>query len=1044
MSLRNLHFIFLLFKLQEQCNGIYIWRLFMKITFENFESKQNVDKTKNTYSSRENQKTDKIRGYALDISGTVMDNTAYGVQGRTTEDIMQQAEYMDVTTQRNYMTVMSNSMSSEDFAKLQEEGYHPGDITIEETVTITDHIKAELAKAGVNVVGYTDDISATAMEEIAGSQVSAQQIEAKLRQADAAVTEENIYQVEEAYKNACALEELSEGTIKYMVENGMEPTIENLYKAQFSGNADPDKQGKGYYAEGTAGYYSMKAEGYDWQQLHSQMERIIEEADLTIDKNTIEQAKWLIEKGIPLTKENLQNLNQIEGLELPMEADKLLTAITGTVGSGKAAKQTNLADTETDMEKAVRYVQMVSQISESAVDCVMAEEKELNLKNLEEAQKRIDRGEMVMADFNISARRKMEEVRLQMTVEANLKLLESGYQIDTTELEQLVEDLKIAENALNQQFFQTDNATEATIRTALYEETQNKISEIPYLPAATIGKVAFLEDFTLDLVHAQGTELKKSYEMAGESYETMMTSPRADLGDSIKKAFRNIDDILKYLDMELSEQNKRAVRILGYNNIEITAENIVSIKDADLSIKKVVDRMTPAATLELIREGVNPMEMTVSELNEYFDQKEEGTEKEAEKYSKYLYKLEQNKEITEPERDAYIGIYRFFRQMEKTDGAAIGAVVNAGGELSFKNLLTAIRSEKKTGMDITVQDDFGGLSELISGGVSITDQIARGFTGQVSSKGSQKEQQYYDKVAKQIMDSLEPEKVKEITITPDMTLEQFAACLEEANVDETLEAAYREDQLQGFRAAQNVDDETLQFLLDTGEEVTVNNLLAANDLVKNPSAIFEKLNRFSKNFDKSSKKLVESFHDEISAKEGYEEFETEMSEGLQQAIEAEDVTSLDLKEIHLLHKQLHLATANAKQEDYRIPVQIGEEVTSIHLRIVRGAEESGKVKVTMETEKYGLAEAEFKINGNTLEGFIAVNKEGVTEQLQEIENGMKEALQDSDLEISSFHFVQSKRLNTTSFMKEENAEGAKASSAQLYTVAKAFLQTVSK
>ena len=175
----------------------------MKITFENYESKQNVDKTKTVYSSRENFQLNSTRGYALDISGTVMDNTAYGVQGRTTEDIMQQAEYMDVTTQRNYMTVMSNSMSSEDFAKLQEEGYNPGDVTIEEAVTITDHIKAELAKAGVDVAGYTDDVSDAAMKEVAGSQVSAQQIASKLKQADAAVTEDTIDQAEEAYKNAC-------------------------------------------------------------------------------------------------------------------------------------------------------------------------------------------------------------------------------------------------------------------------------------------------------------------------------------------------------------------------------------------------------------------------------------------------------------------------------------------------------------------------------------------------------------------------------------------------------------------------------------------------------------------------------------------------------------------------------------------------------------------------------------------------------------------------------------------------------------------------
>ena len=116
----------------------------MKITFENYESKQNVDKAKTVYSSRENFQLNSTRGYALDISGTVMDNTAYGVQGRTTEDIMQQAEYMDVTTQRNYMTVMSNSMSAEDFAKLQEEGYDIGVIDMHTIKPIDEEILLEV------------------------------------------------------------------------------------------------------------------------------------------------------------------------------------------------------------------------------------------------------------------------------------------------------------------------------------------------------------------------------------------------------------------------------------------------------------------------------------------------------------------------------------------------------------------------------------------------------------------------------------------------------------------------------------------------------------------------------------------------------------------------------------------------------------------------------------------------------------------------------------------------------------------------------------
>ena len=128
----------------------------MKISFDQLNTNQNVDKAATSYRSTHTAGKASVSGYALDISGTVMDNNAYKGQGKTTEEVMQDAQAIDVATQRDYMTVMSNSMSGEDFSRLQKEGYQPGKMDIEEVVTIVDQIKAQLVKGGTRVVGYTD------------------------------------------------------------------------------------------------------------------------------------------------------------------------------------------------------------------------------------------------------------------------------------------------------------------------------------------------------------------------------------------------------------------------------------------------------------------------------------------------------------------------------------------------------------------------------------------------------------------------------------------------------------------------------------------------------------------------------------------------------------------------------------------------------------------------------------------------------------------------------------------------------------------------
>jgi len=161
-------------------------------------------------------------------------------------------------------------------------------------------------------------------------------------------------------------------------------------------------------------------------------------------------------------------------------------------------------------------------------------------------------------------------------------------------------------------------------------------------------------------------------EKAGESYESLMTEPRKDLGDSIQKAFTNVDDILDDLNLEKSETNQRAVRILGYNSLEITEESIMKMKAADECVQRTFANLTTATVRELIRQGSNPLDMNLTELNKKAEEiRNQNAEADTERFSEYLWKLEQNHSISKEERESFIGIYRLIHQIEKTDGAAI-------------------------------------------------------------------------------------------------------------------------------------------------------------------------------------------------------------------------------------------------------------------------------------------------------------------------------------------------------------------------------------
>lgn len=1050
----------------------------MNITFENGRADTEIKSAsaQHARSGVDKATTSHVgsKVFALDISGTVMDNTAYEGHGKTTEDVMQDAGQVDVATQKNYMAVMSNTMSDEDFAKLQEEGYHPGNTEIETVVTIVDEIKAALAKGGNNITGYTDDLDVETLTQITGSAGLAEEIAKQFAKHDIPVTKENVEDVLKACGMVTQLDELSDGVMKYMVKNQMEPTVENIYMAQYSAAADADKQGRGYYQDET-GYYAKKAEEYNWQQLEPQMRKVIENAGLEVSKETLADAKWLIEKGMPLTEDNLSALYELRNLEVPDTMEDIVSAASAAIASGRNAGSANIADDRTDLEKAADIVREIEAISDEAVDKTAAEGRKLNLRNLKASQVQISLSIKAQTySVSVGGRRLMEEVRLQMTVEANLHLIRSGFSIDTADLEQLVNALKEAEQQAQEMLFGEQGMKKMSGEaSAIFNDTLSAVKELGGMPAALIGRFVYqgsasisvgagASSFTLEAAYAQGSILRAAYEKAGESYETLMTSPRADLGDSIKKAFRNVDALLKDMDMEANDVNRRAVRILGYNRMEISEENMEAVKTADLTVQRVLNKMTPASALQMIREGINPLSMDMEELETYLDNQGQSPEQEIEKYSEFLYKLEKNNEVTESERDAYIGIYRLFRQLQKTDGAAIGALVNQGIQPTVKNLLSAMRSHKKQGMDVTVNDSFGGVTSAYTG-KSISEQI-----GQINAAGSHAETklgeihktdntvadntgtdstgtgntgtEYYRKLAHYIYDNLDGGIMDAIAAEGDMDLEQLAQMLRSAETEEEINREYIRRQAGEVRKALAAEESVIKELLDFDQPVTADNLLAAGQMMKERGKTAGRLHELAKEDgrEEAVRAAVENLHekmtDEESAKEAYSRLEETYTQLLDNLVYEQEISGrIDMREISSLYKRISLSGNMAKEENYEVPVEIEGEVTSINLKIIHNQESSGRVTAAMESAVYGKVAAQFMISFGAegtyqMSGYIASDSMSGVNMMKQSEASLKEMLEQADIKIVSLNIIHNSTLDLNAALQTGASQPAKQTS----------------
>ena len=956
----------------------------MKITFQNQTINENDNRTESNRTEKNSWGKDKTWRSKKSVNvnfGAVYESGQAAVpmsslekeennKGKSLIELQQDAGNANVALQQDYMTLLSHTMSQEDYAKACEDGFDPRELDQDTAVTIVDKIKAELVRSGQQIAGYTDDIDMDTLAAAVGSDTLARSIEEQFRSADLPLTQENINELKSAWDMAASLKEPEEGAVSYLVDNGLEPEIWNLYVAENSG---------------------AKVQNNDVpQELQEQMDKVIADAGLTVNDENRQKAQWLVSADLALTTDTLQQLVELDGISYPVTEDTFAQAVAAAIAEGKSPMYANLGRQDTIYEKADKMLQ--DWFSDAKWDATAE---------------------------NLAARKQLEEIRLRMTAEVNVKLLQSDFSIDTAPMEQLIEALRKAEAEVAGKYFPSES--QAVMKYETYTQAVQVASELPGLPAGVLGPYSLEQNAATETVsdfHKEGAAMQKAYEEAGERYETLMTAPRSDLGDSIRKAFSNVDDILTDMSLEKTSENQRAVRILAYNSMEITPENIEKVKEADRQVSAVVDRLTPKNVLQMIRDGVNPLEKTFDELESYFSQNPESYEEEVEDYSRFLYQLERKKDVTEEERKAYIGIYRMVHQVEREDGAAVGAVVNTGAELQFSTLLTAARSRRASHMDWKVSEDTGLTQEIHLSENNISEQIRMGMAKEV---------------------------------------------LTEVSDDGESRAAYDREGLQQMREAGNTTLEAAE-LLQRGEvPVSASNLLAAQALMDDPAEMFGNLRRYREKY-RQEKEVSQTVTDTGEVPVGTET--SELWEQLDQQNFAEDYRSmlqntaedvetmsleqadehLDVKQLQLVHKQLRLAESLQAKQEYFLPMYLGEQLAGVHLTLQQRAGAVGAVEIRVNAGDMEL-EAHLQVKGDIIDGYLVGNTPEEVTKLEKTSDIFLERIQtdtSADWKAEKLPIVSSRDMTRMVAGETKNADTieSRIDTEQLYRLAKGFLQAV--
>lgn len=958
---------------------------------------------------------------------------------------------------KSNLEILSNMVTERDLEEFKKHSEQLEEEELDVIVTVVEKIKTQLATYCEDFdSGMVNDISSEELAKLSNLTGNAVHVAKKLSQKNLPVTEDNVADTLSALELEEKIGELTDPAKEYCLKADLELTIENIYMAMHSGHYEG---GAGYYADGS-GYYAKAGAAVSIAELMPQIEKIIVQSGMQADDKTIGQAQWLIEKQLPLTKENLLKLQQLENIsgdELTQEVvlDHIIDALlegkrpTQAVLGEKIAAYDYNGQEMSVLERSEHAVSVIQNATDEQIKAVVAAGQDITIEKLEQAGTvtTVDKAVLLALQETdpmlITARRQMEEIRFQMTIESTAVMIRQGISVETESIQNLIQQLEMMEEQYYHKLLTNSNIDATQHNISLYKEIAAATARMGQAPAAVIGNVAFSKtQMSMTQVVAEGTMLAERYKQANEAYETVMTRPRTDMGDSIQKAFGNVDDILKDMGLEVNTANQRAVRILGYNTMEITEENIQRVKSADIEVTTMLSNMKPKAVLEMIREGYNPLDKTAQQINQKLAQYQDQNSQET--FSEFLWNLEHSDGITAEERNTYIGIYRLMHQIEKSDGAVVGAVMEQGTAMTMRNLMAGVRTNKQKGMDYRIGD---WVEKDDTETKSITNQIEEGFL-------------YLGRIAMQVksqMKTADWSNVNQEQIM-DMSVESFADYVQETQKDVQDSNSYAREQLQMLQQACHSEEQVLSQLTNLEMPVTMNNIFAAEQLYGNNGELFKQLknavqsedNELEQEFLENMANVEESFTDAQSAKSAYNMMTETAGKVVESKTETESITFEQMRSWKLLSGQVRLAASLSAKEDYHIPVEISGELTSVHVQFVHKESVTSKVAVSLETQTLGKIAAEFTEKNGMLEGYIQSESKETRNLFISNDEVLKQQIEIiSSIKISKIDYVQYGQLDLAKFSTDVNEAGTDStvSSASLYQVAKTvigFVKTVSR
>ncbi len=890
---------------------------------------------------------------SMTMNSTVMDKRGI-MEGLSFDGSIEDLKNTAVTLKDN-LSVIFNKMDTGTAVEIGKEGIDINNTDDKKMVTVVEQIQIKLAMYcdDFNIQGM--DINIDDIKNTIGGGAAVYKVASELKNKGITPTENNVSQIMQTMDTFNQLKPMDMNTKAYMVKNDMEPSVNNVYIAEHSG-----------YRLASGGMSDNQ-----WNEIRPQAEKMLQDAGLEISEANMDMCKLMVDNDIELTTDNLQKFDALNEIPEDNNQDIIIERMVAALIEGRTAKDTLITGESLPWEETAMAIQT---IESATAGNIMAwsqssdDRKQYTLEGLSDIENNNIEETPNEGDYKyIKSYRELLEVRLMMTIDAGRTLEKNGISINTTEITDLIDKLKQYETDYFNTLIEDGEKPVTLMDTAQVNQVMTAVDSLRSVPAAVIGSVTQAgETPSVNSFLYHVPAVTSAMAAAGEAYEALSTEVRSDLGDSVAKAVKaSMPDILAGLGLEDNDANRRAVRILAYNQMDMSEDNIDKVKSVDWSVNELFRNMNPEIALKMIRDNINPLETSVEELNEYFTTEAEAVRPAEEKYSEFLYRMDKKGKISQEEREKFIGIYSLVSKFQKDGLNAVGQLVNQNMDITMGNLLTAYMIRKDSGTELIADTDTG--------------------TAEVSDKVT-----YYKHLfAAAAKHTITPDMLSQVSDElDDMSPEEFIQQLGVSEPGE--EDPVYQQYIENCELAARAQSQELRLLIQNNIPATYNNIVAAQQIMSSKASdIFGRL--ANRNEETVEDKIITSMDSREEINNAYDELLQQSRELVNSAVYNTD-DYLDMKALRQLGNTMSLVNNLAKRNTYFIPYDNNGSSGIINLKIVENGSNQGTFTIKMSKEDLGELTVEGKVNNESITVAVMSNSEEGLGILQEMLPQLKQTL----------------------------------------------------